>query len=394
MRRGATWLCLALIFGSACKLGSKKAPPPPPPVQVLVAPVAQRDVPVERIYVGTLAGYFDVEIRARVEGYLLGQHYKEGTFVEKDQLLFQIDPAPFLAALHEAQGTLASARAERQRSGALAKRLEPLAKDLAVSKQDLDNAQASHRSASASVKSAEALVTQALLNLSYTKVTSPIVGLAGAAQVRLGNLVGAGTPTLLATVSQIDPIRAIFPITERDYLDLAQSGTSPAKRSVRLELMTGVQSPQEGWVSFADRHIDSSTGTLSLEAFFPNADAILRPGQTVRIHVVFQTIEGALVVQQRSISELQGLKRIAVVGEDDVVHFVQVKTGPQVGAEVVVTGPLEAGQQVVVEGVEKVKDGETVQPRPAAPLKKAPPPKGAPNQSGGGGGPGPGRHTP
>ncbi|HEY0839956.1 MAG TPA: efflux RND transporter periplasmic adaptor subunit [Vulgatibacter sp.] len=391
MWRGARGLCLALVAASACKPGAKKSAPPPPPPRVLVAPVGQRDVPVERVYVGTLAGYVDVDIRARVEGFLLGQHYEEGSFVDKDQLLFQIDPAPFIAALRDAEGSLARAQAEQQRSSVLVKRLKPLAKKLAVSQQDLDNALAAQSQAVAAVQSAEALVKQAQLNLSYTNVISPIAGLAGAAQVRLGNLVGTpGSPTLLTTVSQIEPTRAIFPITEVDYLALAQQGEDLNRsRSVTLELTNGTRYPEAGKLTFADRQINPSTGTLLMEALFPNPESILRPGQSVRVHVVFETIEGALTVQQRAISELQGLKRVTVVGDDDIAHQVTVETGPQVGTDIVVVGPLQPGQQVVVEGVDKAKDGSQVQPRPAPPLPKGgPPPASAPGASGA---PGPGR---
>jgi len=385
MGRSARELCLVLVAASACKLGAKKPPPPPPPPQVLVSPVVQRDVPVERVYVGTLAGYVDVDIRARVEGFLLGQHYEEGTFVDKDQLLFRIDPAPFIAALRDAEGSLARAQAEQQRSSVLVRRLKPLAKELAVSQQDLDNALAAQGQAVAGVQSAQALVKQAELNLSYTDVTSPIAGLAGAAQVRLGNLVGTpGSPTLLTTVSQIDPIRSIFPITEVDYLALAQRGEDvDSSRSVTLELTNGSRYPEAGNLSFADRQINPSTGTLLMEALFPNPKALLRPGQSVRVHVVFETIKGALTVQQRAISELQGLKRVTVVGEDDIAHQVTVETGPLSGTDIVVTGPLNPGQQVVVEGSEKVRDGSQVQPRPAPPLPAGgPSPAPSPGGSG------------
>lgn len=363
MRRSATWLCLALVANTACKRPQERPPPP----EVLVAQVAQRDVPIERIYLGYLRGFVDVDIRARVEGYLLGQHYEEGGFVERDQLLFQIDPAPFLAALRDAQGNLANAEAELQRTRLLARRLQPLAKELAVSQQDLDNALAARASAAAAVKSANAVVRQAELNLSYTEVLSPIGGLAGAALVRLGNLIGAGEPTLLTTVSQIDPMRAVFPITETDYLELAKSGTLGAQRAVHLELNDGASYPEPGELSFADRQIDPSTGTLLMEAFFPNPQALLRPGQAVRVHVSFETIRSALVVQQRAISEIQGMKRVVLIGEGDVAHFINVQLGPTIGDEVVVTGALQAGDRVAVEGGEKVRDGAAVRPLWAPP---------------------------
>ncbi len=370
MARGARWLCLALAITFACKPGAKKEAPPPPPPQVMVAPVSQRDVPLERIYIGTLTGLVDVDIRARVEGFLLGQHYSEGGFVDVGQLLFTIDPAPFVAALRDAEGSLAQAKAERQRTTVLVKRLQPLAKELAVSQQDLDNALAAQASAVASVQSTQALVEQARLNLSYTYVNSPITGIAGAAQVRLGNLVGTpGNPTLLATVSQVDPTRAIFPITEADYLALAEKGEAGAPRKVRLELTNGQMYPEDGQLIFADRQIEASTGTLRMEALFPNPTALLRPGQSVRVHVAFSTLHGALLVEQRAVSELQGIDRVAVVGNDDIVHMVQVKKGPKVGAEIVVSGKLQPGDQVVVEGLEQAKDGARVQPRPAPPMR-------------------------
>lgn len=366
MGRGAWRLWLSLAWVVACRpSGAPTQAPAQPPTKVLVAPVKQQDVPVERIYVGNLAGYVDVDIRARVEGYLLGQHYQEGSFVDEGQLLFRIDPAPFLAALRDAEGSFAQAKAESFRSTLLVNRLRPLAKKLAVSQQDLDNSLASQAEARALVQSAEARVKQAELDLSYTEVLAPIRGLAGVAQVRLGNLVGAPGPTLLTTVSQIDPIRAIFPITEVDYLTLAPLGASSPSRKVRLVLTNGALYPEDGWISFADRQIDPSTGTLLVEALFPNPRAILRPGQSVRVHVVFETIPGALLVQQRAISELQGMKRVAVVREDDVAHMVEVQTGPPLGSEIVVRGNLRAGEQVVVEGTEKVKDGAAVEPRPA-----------------------------
>jgi len=361
---------------------------------VEVAEVLQRDVPISKEWVGTLDGLVNAQIRPQVTGYLLRQNYKDGSFVKKDELMFEIDPRTFRAALDQAKGQLANA--EQQLATAEANQVKaqldvnrytPLAKEQAIPQQDLDNAvqanlaaQAQVRAAKGQIDAAKAQVDTAQLNLGFTKVVSLIDGIAGIAQAQIGDLVG---PTsLLTTVSKVDPIKVYFPVSERGYLDYMKENPDPVKRAaqekqlgLQLILADGSLYPYKGTFSFADREVDVKTGTLRLQGLFPNPGNILRPGQFARVRAIVTTKKGALLVPQRAVTEVQGSYQVAVVGNDNKVSIRPVKVGERVGTEWIIEEGLKPGEKVVAEGTQRVKAGMTVAPKPfkAMPETKADP---------------------
>lgn len=362
---------LPALLLSAC--GDRGAPPPPPTPTVQVARVEVKDVPVVRSYVGSLDGFVNAEIRARVPGYLQSQDYKEGAQVKEGQLLFTIDAREYDAAVSDARANLQRAQAAHTNAEAQLGRVRPLAEQQAVSKQDLDTAVANEQQTAAAITSAKAAVDRAELNLSYARMKSPIAGVAGAALVRVGNLVGQGQPTLLTTVSQTDPIRASFNITEEDYLRLAgtsgekDGGSKLTDAPVKLVLADGSEYPHAGKLLFVDRQMDPRSGTLRLDATFPNADGLLRPGQTASVHFASQSIQSAALVPERAVVELQGQFQAYVVGDDGVVHVRPLELGPKVEGMVVVSKGLKAGERVITEGLQKVRDGQKVNVAGAGP---------------------------
>jgi membrane fusion protein (multidrug efflux system) len=328
-----------------------------------------KDVPVVKSYVGALDGFVNAEIRARVPGYLASQDYKEGSQVKAGELLFTIDAREYEAAASDARANLQRAQAAHTNAEAQLGRIRPLAEQQAVSKQDLDTSIANEQQTAAAVTSARAAVERAELNLSYASMRSPISGVAGAALVRVGNLVGQGQPTLLTTVSQTDPMRVIFSITDEDYLRLAArsngdggsgGGSALGSAPVRITLADGTEYAHPGKILFVDRQMDPRTGTLRLDATFPNPDGLLRPGQTASVHFSTQFLPGAVLIPQRAASELQGQYQAFVVGGDGVVHVRTLQLGPKVGPMVVVTKGLGGGERVVTEGLQKVRDGQKV----------------------------------
>lgn len=366
-------IALAII---GCGQGQKNAPPPPPVVSV--APVTERDVPVYVEFSGTLDAQVNAEVRARVAGVILAQNYREGSIVKAGELLFTIDSAPFRAALLQAHGSLEQARAALEKAEADIARYRPLVEKKAATKEQLDNAIAARLTALGQVEAAKGALHQAELNLGYTRVVSPIEGIADIAQVRVGNLVGQGSPTLLTTVSSLDPMRLVFQISEYAYLEyaerirqlsersLAQQATPSDDPTRRLELVLagGRLYPHIGYIAIVGRQIDPSTGTLTVQAFFPNPDMLLRPGQYG--HARFMNkIDNAMVVPQRAVRTLQGQTQVAVVNPDGHVDVREVKLGPVSGAFVVVQSGLKPGERVVVEGVQKVKSGQPVTVTPA-----------------------------
>jgi membrane fusion protein (multidrug efflux system) len=377
--------------------GEKKPPPPPPPT-VLVAPVLKEDVPVYSEFVGTLDGYINVDIRARVAGFLQSQDYKDGSYVKEGALLFTIDPRQYQADVTQAQGQLNQAQALLTRANITVQRYRPLAAKQAISQQDLDNAIASQQSSVGQVESARGALQQAQLNLSYTKVYSPVSGVAGTAQVRIGNLVGQGTPTLLTTVSQVDPIRVVFNVAEADYLrfapelQLVQRLGEPAmhaklehildggsagtftEKGLQLILADNSTYKYGGFILSAQRQIQTTTGTLQIEAVFPNPDAFLRPGQYARVRGQRPgSGKDTLIVPQKAVSEMQGAFSVAVVTPENKVQIRRVEVGSRVGKNWIVTKGLNPGERVIVEGVQKVTEGSEVKPEPAPPDAAAPP---------------------
>jgi membrane fusion protein (multidrug efflux system) len=370
MRNPILFLCgVVLVAASAC---SKEAPPAaPPPPEVLVTQVLQRDVPVYMELVGQAAGFQDVEIRARVEGFLETVAFTEGSLVRKGQLLYQIDPKPLQATLANAKANLATAQARLEKTANDVKRYTPLAAQQAVSQQELDNALAARDAASAQVAANQAAVDNAELNLGYTTITAPVDGLIGTTKVKVGNLVGRGESTLLDTISVIDPILFRAGIAEAEYLrmakraqdDLAAGRTGASATPVQLILADGMVHPYEGRLDAVERNIDPTTGTLALQIKFPNPERVVRPGQYGRVRAVVDVKQNAILVPQRAVQELQNLYSVAVLGSDNKANFRNVKVGPREGSLWVIEEGLKPGDRVVVEGLQRLREGAVVAPK-------------------------------
>jgi membrane fusion protein (multidrug efflux system) len=348
--------------------GCEKAAPPaaPPPTEVVVAPVVQKDIPVYLELVGQTVGYQDVEIRARVEGILDTMYFQEGSFVRRGEPLYEIDRKPLEAALAAAKAEQATAEARLEKADNDVKRYTPLAAKQAVSQQELDNARAALDAARSQVDAAKAAVEKSSLDLGYTRITAPIDGLVGTTLVKPGNLVGRGENTLLTTISQIHPILFRVGVTEADYLRIVRrtTGRSGGPRSgIELTLADGTAHPQTGSISTVDRAVDPATGTLGVQFVFPNPGQVLRPGQFGRAKILIDMKNGALLVPQRAVQELQNLNSVAVVGPDRMVAFRNVVVGPRVDSDWVIEKGLQPGEQVVVEGLQRIQDGMQVATR-------------------------------
>jgi membrane fusion protein (multidrug efflux system) len=337
---------------------------------VEVAPVIQKDVPVQGEWVGTLAGYVNAQIQPQVSGYLIRQDYHEGAFVKKGQLLFEIDPRPFQAALDQAKGQLAQAEAQMANADINVKRDVPEAEAHAIPQSQLDTDTQSLRGAQAAVEADQAAVEQAALNLGYTKVISLIDGIAGITTVQVGNFVVQST--VLTAVSQVSPIKVYFPISEQEYLRLADGGspgsadflTRASRIPLKLTLANETTYPHPGKIIFADRQVDVQTGTIQIVGEFPNSKNLLRPGQYARIQAPTGHISGALLVPQPAVSQLQGTDQVTVISADNRAQLRTVQVGPTVGTLWVITSGLKPGERVVVVGADKVKEGGLVNPTP------------------------------
>jgi len=352
-------LLLLLLLLPACR----KAPPPPPPpaVPVTAAEVLVRDQPVYLEYIGQTLGAQDVEIRARVEGFLESVDFAEGTFVKKGVLLYTIDGRPFQAALARAAGEEAQRRAAWEKANRDVERFGPLWEKNAISRQQYDDALAAREGAAANLEAAKADVDSARIELGYTRIYSPLDGIAGKTEVKAGNLVGRGQSTLLTTISSVDPIHVRFSISEQDYLAWRRQST-PAERPreeqdiFELILSDGTVHPRRGRAVFADRQVDPTTGTFMLEVAFANPDNILRPGQFGRVRFALQTIAQAVLVPQRAVQELQANYSVFVVSEDNQAEIRKVTLGPRAGNFFVVEAGLQAGEKIVVEGSQKLQN--------------------------------------
>jgi len=349
------------------------------PPDVMVAQVKQKDVPIYGEWIGTLDGFVNADVRAQVTGYLVRQPYQEGALVSKGQLLFEIDPRPFQAALDLAEGQLAQATAQLANAEAVqvrtqldVERYTPLAKEQAASQQDLDNAtqnnlaaKATVATAKAQIKTAEAAVETAKLNLGFTRLTAPISGIAGQAQLQVGALVNPSS-TPVTTVSTLDPIRDYFTVSEQDYIELQKQFASSDRQRWKLQLILadGTIYPHEGAFYFAGRAVDQNTGAIQLAALFPNPGNVLRPGQYGKVRAVVRIEKGALLVPQPAVAELQGNYQVDVVGEDGKIAIRPVKVGDRIGTMWIIQDGLKPGERVVAEGQQTLLPGMTVQPKP------------------------------
>ena len=347
--------------------------------EVMVAQVEQKDVDLYTEWVGTLAGEVNANVQAQVAGYLLRRNYQEGSSVRKGQLLFEIDPRPFQAALDQANGQLAQATAQLANAEAVQGRTEldverytPLAKLQAASQQDLDNANQNNLAAKATVatdkaqiKSAEAAVETAKLNLGFTQISSPVNGIADVARAQVGDLVSSNSGTL-TTVSTVDPIRDYFTVSEQDYLQLKEqfSGSDRQRWKLQLILADGTTYSHEGVFYFAGRAVDQNTGSIQLAALFPNPGNVLRPGQYAKVRGVVRTQKGALLIPQAAVTDLQGSYQVDVVGGDDKISIRPVKVGDRVGTQWIIQDGLKPGERVVAQGQQALRPGTTVQPKP------------------------------
>jgi RND family efflux transporter MFP subunit len=358
------FLSAAFMFLAGCEKSAQPAMQPP---AVSVATVIEKDVPINSDWVATLDGFTNAQIQPQVSGYLIKQNYREGSFVHKDDVLFQIDPRPFQAVLDQAKGQLAQANAQLGLAVINVNRDTPVAKLHAIAQSQLDNDVQAKLSAEAAVVSAKATVEQAQLNLGFTQVRSLIDGIAGLAQTQVGSLVA--TTTILTTVSKVDPIKVYFPISEQEWLRIADkiagtvnlfSNENPVP--LTLTLANGNQYPQKGKIIFADRQVDPQTGTIRIVGAFPNRGNILRPGQFGRIQALTDNHKNALLIPQRAVTELQGNYQVAVVGSDDKVDIRKVQVGDRVGDLWIVSDGLKLGERVITEGVQKVGPGSPVRP--------------------------------
>lgn len=355
--------CVVLRLCSGCSKDVEKPAPPPP--NVTVTPAISRDVPIRQEWVGTMAGNVDAEIKPKVEGYLLNRLYAEGFPVQKGQPLFQLDKRQAEAAVEQATGNLERARAALSQAQIDVRRYTPLVAQRAVSQAELDKAQSMERAAAATVDADQAVLDNAKLNLNWTTVTSPISGIAGVAKVAVGDLITPSTE--MATVSNVNPIYVDVNVAEQDYLRFQrekEKGRREAGRNLELILGDGTVYPQHGQVLFLNRAVDSRTGTILVRGEFPNPGNVLRPGQYGRVRAVTELRKDALLIPQASVSELQGIYQVGVVGQDNKVTIKTVQLGPQFGDMWVVESGLHSGENVVVDGLQRVRNGMTVAPTP------------------------------
>jgi len=359
-------LAAALVGLAACS--EPPPPPPPPPPDVQIAQVLQRDVPVYTEAIGQTRGSQEIDIRARVAGMLETVDFEEGSYVRKGQLLYTIDPREYEANVEQAKGNLARAIADQARYDQDVARYKPLVDQNAIPRQTYETAIAQAEAAKAGVEAAQAAVARAELDVEYTKVYSPIDGIVGKTEVQAGNLVGRGESTLLTRISRVDPFHVRFSIAERDYLGLVrrrqagEAGPAADGDPFELILADGSLYPHRGRMAFADRLVDPTTGTLLVDVAFPNPDRIIRPGQYGRVRIATDTNRHAILVPQQSVQELQATYSVAVVKSDNTVEMRQVTTGPRVGDLWVIENGLNPGDRVVVEGLQKVRPGITVNP--------------------------------
>jgi membrane fusion protein (multidrug efflux system) len=372
--------CFVLLAGVACS--KKEEAPPPPPPEVVVAEVVQKDAPIYVELVGSTLGSEDVEIRARVSGYLVSIDFTEGSFVRKGQSLYKIDPEPFRVAIDQAKANLATAQAALEKTDNDVARYRPLFAQQAVSKQELDNALSAQQAARAQVDAYKAAVAQAQLDLAYTNITSPVDGIIGTTQAKVGSLVTRGI-TLLNVVSQLNPILFRCSVAEAEYLRIArreQQSGKPADKQANVELILadGTIFPHKGRLDAVERAVDPTTGTLTGQFIFPNPERLLRPGQYGKARLVIENKEDALLVPQLAVQEIQGLYSVMVVKPDGTVEQRMVKAGERVGNSWIIDSGVKPGEKVIVEGIQKVQPGVKVNAKVGKTEQEASPDRGMP----------------
>ena len=365
---------LVSLLSLLCGCNTTKAAPSPSPAMVEVANVLQQDTPIYSEWVATLDGYVNAQIQPHVTGYIIKQNYKEGSIVKKGDILFEIDPRPFKAALDQAKAQLAQSEAQLGKAKLDVERDTPLAQARAIAQAQLDTEVQARLGSQAQVDAAKANVEQAQLNLEWTKVTSLVTGIAGIAQVQIGNLVGPNS--ILTSVSQVDPIKAYFTVSESEFTDFhrrfpTEATVQEQRRRIPLQLILadGSVYEQSGRISFADREVNPATGAIRIAGLFANPGNLLRPGGYGRIRASVRSHDHALLVPQRAVIELQGSYQIAVVGDDNKVSIRPVTVGERVGKLWIVNEGVKPGERVVVEGLLKVREGAEVKPVPAAAAK-------------------------
>jgi RND family efflux transporter MFP subunit len=372
---GATLLAIVTVVATSglTSCGKEETVAASPP-EVLVTEATTRDVPVYREWIGTIDGSENAEIRARVTGYLTKRDYQEGSIVKKGDVLFEIDPRPFEAALAEAKSQLEQARAAQLASQADAERSDKLFSQKVISAQEHTNKTQLNESTKAKVQAQEASVEQAQLNLNFCKVVAPVEGMAGIAKAQVGDLVGTGSNVVLTSVSTLDPAKILFPISEADYLAANQRAQEMLSKpfdqrpeSTELILADGSTFPNKAKLLSVDRQVQASTGTILVTALVRNPGSVLRPGFFARARVIAQTLKDAVVVPQRAVSEVQGSYQLGIVGADGKAEIRPVKVGPRVGTDWVITSGLKSGEKVIVEGLQKIKSGSAVVAKPWAP---------------------------
>ena len=387
-RRARIFLAASAVLAIALVTGCEHSQPAAAaggalPVDVVT--VQQSDVPVSNEWVGTLDGFVNAQIQPQVTGYLIRQNYREGSVVQKGQVLFEIDPRPFQAVLEQAQGQLGQAKgavgqaqAQLELANINVKRDTPLAAEHAIAQSQLDTetqqaaqAEANVASAKASVAAAQAAIDSAKINLGFTEVRSLITGVAGQATTQVGNLVGP--QAVLTSVSQLEPIKVFFSISDSEYLSLVKRSTrangdllrASSDLPLTLTLANGTAFPHTGRIIFVDRQMNQQTGAIRIAASFPNPGNILRPGQFGRVKAETVVLNNALLVPQVAVSEMQGIQQVYTVGADNKAHIVNITLGPQHGSDWVVTGGLQAGAHVITNNLQKLREGAPVDPHPA-----------------------------
>jgi membrane fusion protein (multidrug efflux system) len=328
---------------------------------VEVVDVIKKDVPIYSEWTASTDGLVNATIRAQVQGYLIKRDYTEGDFVRAGQVLFEIDPRTFQATLAQAKGQLAEQQARWGTAKANLERIKPLVEQRAVSKKDYDDAVGAEAATHAAVIALQALVDKATLDLGFTRVTSPIDGIAGIAKAQIGNLVGPGSVEELTTVSTVDPIKVYILMSEQEYLKYVQRNREHGQRMpLELILADGKVHPYKGSFAFADRQVDVKTGTIKVAALFPNPGNVIRPGQFARVRAQTEAKKDALLVPQRAVMELQAGYQVAVVGADNKVAIRPVKAGERLDSLWVIDQGLKPGERVITEGLQKVRQGTVV----------------------------------